>query len=120
MGSSDYEEIDTLDLAPLNSCHITPIETVPAEDKDKAKDSSLPGLETDGSSSNEAQAEQSRSYTYVESKDEEVEQWLDGPGFETDGAWPPLVEDEEGPEQDHSIWDPPSKLWEREYQFPNS
>ena len=54
MGSSDYEEIDTLDLAPLNSCHITPIETVPAEDNDKAKDSSLPGLETDDSSSNEA------------------------------------------------------------------
>ena len=41
-------------------------------------------------------------------------------GFETDGAWPPLVEDEEGPEQDHSIRDPPSKLWEREYQFPNT
>lgn len=43
IGSSDDEDINSIDLAPLISCHITPIVT----EEDKAKDSRIPGLESD-------------------------------------------------------------------------
>ena len=53
---SKYEDIGSHDLAPLISCHITPIVTVPIEDEDESDDGSVPGLETDRSSSDEVQA----------------------------------------------------------------
>ena len=37
-GSSEDKDIDSVDLAPFSSCHITPILTVPAADKDKSGD----------------------------------------------------------------------------------
>ena len=43
IGSSDDKDIDFIDLAPLISCHITPIVT----EEDKAKDSRIPALESD-------------------------------------------------------------------------
>ena len=41
-------------LILLISGHITPIVTVPTSDEEKAEDSSIPGLETDKLSSDEA------------------------------------------------------------------
>ena len=54
MDLQDDEDIDPIDLTPLISGHITPIVTVPTTDEDKAEDSSIPGLETDKLSSDEA------------------------------------------------------------------
>ena len=94
IGSSDDEDIDFIDLAPLISCHITPIVT----EEDKAKDSRIPALESNVLSSDKAEAEPSISTTYEEPNDDEIKQWLDETDSETDGVWPPLVEDEEEPQ----------------------
>ena len=79
----------------------------------------MPGSETAKPSSEEVEAEVSEgliSSTLTKSKDEEIEQWLDGSVSEADEVWPPLEEVEPGPEHDHTNYD----LWEKEYPFPGS
>ena len=50
-------------------------------------------------SADKAEAEPSISITtYEEPNDDEIKQWLDETDSETDGVWPPLVEDEEEPQ----------------------
>ena len=74
----------------------------------------MPGSETAKPSSEEVEAEVSEgliSSTLTKSKDEEIEQWLDGSVSEADEVWPPLEEVEPGPEHDHTNY---------EYQFPGS
>ena len=99
-------------------CSVTRV--LSKNEQSEAEDGSIPGLETDESSSDKAEAEPSISTTYVEPNDEEIEQWLDETDTETDVIRPPLVEDEEEPQHNWSIWDPQGNLQKREYEFLDS